>query len=194
MININLIAERRARKLREMTIIRVGFLSLVFLAIFVVLLNMYAGYQQISARSDQSLANREIAQLQPQYEALQKIQLEIRDREPVVKLLEQVQVSEGAWMTIFTDLSIITPRSVALSGVSASADDKGVGLRIGGRAQDQSTVAAFMEALRQQTGWAGTPELKSLTSDATGKDGKASKLAVRFELQVPVRGLVGGNL
>jgi len=133
---------------------------------------------------------------QPRYEQWQQVQGEILARQPVVSLLEQVQKSEGAWMTILGDLSQITPNEVVLDGLGTASSDKVVQLRLTGRARDENTLAAFMLAISKDTHWAGEPELKSLAGESkTDTKGLITQQPlVRFELMVPVRGLVGGDL
>ncbi|HEY3379403.1 MAG TPA: PilN domain-containing protein [Armatimonadota bacterium] len=189
MININLIAERRARKMREMTILRVGSLCVVLLSILMVLIIMYAGYRNISASTDVKTVTKTLDDLQPQYDELLQVRNQISALAPVETLLNEVQKSEGAWMIILGDISAITPRGVVLQTVGSTSDAQGVSLHIAGRATDEQTVAAFLLALRQQTSWAKTPNLKSVTSE----DGPQTK-AVRFDLTVPVQGLLGGDL
>ena len=196
MININLIAERRERRIREMMIIRVGTLSVICLIVLMVLLNSAAWLLKLSAQSDLIGINKQLSNQQPRYEQWQQVQAEIAARQPVVALLEQVQKSEGAWMTILGDLSQITPSEVVLDGLGTAASDKVVQLRLTGRARDENTLAAFMLAISKDTRWAGEPELKSLSGEnKTDTKGLITQRPlVHFELLVPVRGLVGGDL
>lgn len=193
MININLIAERRARKIREMTILRMSSFGIITLVIAMVLLNIYAWLMHLTANSDLERVTRDWNDLQPKYKELLQIQDEIAARKPVVRLLEQVQVSEGAWMIMFADLCKVVPKDMVLDGVRPSGGTDGMALSIGGTARDEKTVATFMLNLRQQTAWANTPVLKSFAKQG-GENAAPGAATVHFELLVPVRGLVGGDL
>ncbi len=196
MININLIAERRARKIREMTILRVSTLSVICLSILMVLTNIAAWIVGLTTNSELIGIKVRLREQEPRYEQWQKVQHEIAARKPVVSLLEQVQKSEGAWMTVLGDMSAITPGDVVLDGMTTMINDKNVKLHLTGRARDEKTVGAFMLSISQQTRWAGDPELKNCTAvsktDSEGADMERS--IVRFDLEVPIRGLVGGDL
>jgi Tfp pilus assembly protein PilN len=189
MININLIAERRARKIREMAILRMSSLAVVIVVVFAVALNALAGYSYFTAQQRLKTTNQQLADIQPQYNKLLLVRQQVTARVPVVKLLQQVQLSEGAWMTILADLSNVSTSKTVIDGFSPSVDDKGVSINLTGHACDEQAVAAFMLAIPQETGWAGIPTLHTVSAS----DNQKVK-SVQFSLNVPVRGLVGGNL
>jgi Tfp pilus assembly protein PilN len=189
MININLIAERRARKIREMNILRWGAIGIVLLAIIIIVFNMSAFYMYLLQKNELELVNQKIREIQPQYREWQAVQDEIGVRRPLVHLLQQVQKSEGAWMIVLADMSHILPSDVVLDAFNTAQNGQNVILNLSGHARDEKSVAAFMLALRQRTEWAGTPVLRSVTNEL-----KDNVSTVRFEMTVPVNGLVGGNL
>ena len=191
MININLIAERRTRRIREMTILRISMLSVAALTVVMVLLIITAFSLNYIAKKDLAIYNLKLLDQDKEYADWQKIQDEIAEKQPIVSLLEQVQMSEIAWMTILADLSRITPRNVTIEGFNTNASDKeGVQIRIAGHASNAETVGEFMLAFSRDTGWAGNPELKNLSDETK----TSTKPSVKFEIMVPVRGLVGGVL
>lgn len=189
MININMIAERRARKIREMTILRVSTLVVFCLTVLMVLWNVAAGLVQLSAKNDVEAINDELRKQKPLFEEWQHVQSEIAERQPVVTLLDQVQKSEGAWMIMLADLSRIIPGNVVITGMGSNNENDGVSLHIEGIAKDEDAVAEFMLAINERTTWAGKAVLKGTTSRGTGE-----KVSKQFNITVPVRGLVGGDL
>lgn len=190
MININMIAERRARKMREVTTLRFAALGVLLVLLFSILLNVEKVFECRTARSQRDDAKDQLAKLQTERTKLQGVLDEIGEKKPVVRLLEQVRVSEGAWMTILADTSRITPSDVVINSFSTTATAEGINLHISGNARDEQTVGAFMLAMRQQTLWAKTPSLGSVAALDDSNKGKI----VRFDLTVPVRDLMGGEL
>jgi len=123
---------------------------------------------------------------------LVEIQRQIDRKGPVVDLLKQVRVSEGAWMTILADISRVIPHDVALANFHTQAGKDGVQLRLSGRALNEKKVAAFMNAINEQTLWAKTASLGPVSNERTGGD--EGPQVKRFEIIVPVRGMLGGDL
>lgn len=190
MMNINLIAERRARKMREMTIIRLSIVGVVGLCIVMVGLNVMGVVQLGAAKRSLEVNRTNLAALEKKQEKLQLIVDEINDLRPMVELLKQVRVSEGAWMTMLADIGRVVPNDVVLTAINTEANKDGVSLRLSGRARDERTVGHFMEMISQWTKWALTPKLNNVTADQGGND----TAGVRFDITVPVQGLYGGEL
>jgi Tfp pilus assembly protein PilN len=199
MININLIAERRNKRIREAATIRwaiLGGISLAGLVIFLVFITFVErGWEQGQCRK----LSDEITRKKADYTDVQQIEAEIRRMEPRVVMLKQVRASEGAWMTILADLSTVIPSDVFLETVTANAKEKEIALRLTGVARDQQAVAHFLTVLRTETKWALTPQLGPVAADksSTTLPGGAERpemKRVRFEISVPIRGMMGGNL
>lgn len=189
MININLIAERRARQIREALFLRFAALGVVALFVVMVVLNATAAMERNDLQRQIRQVNAELRELEIAQAKLNEIIEEINQYKPLVTLLEHVRVSEGVWMTIFADVSKILPDDVVLSTIGASPNKDGVALRLAGAAKDQDTVGKFMVALVEETKWAQKPTTGPLTLE--DKDGITR---VRFDLHVPVRDLLGGEL
>jgi Tfp pilus assembly protein PilN len=189
MININLIADRRAKKVREKTIVRLSGLAIVIVLIAMLGMNGYAYYTLISAQREDDRISLTLDSNKVKYDELLVIQQRINDMEPRVKLLKQVRVSEAAWMTILRDVSRVIPDTIVLDSITAASSDNGIVLRLNGKARDQDAVASFMERLRVQTAWADKPSTGAINSIQTG-----NVPGVAFDLTVPVRELVGGEL
>ena len=190
-ININMVAERRAKRLQEMTVIRVSILSVLAISIIMILTNFIAWYTNMQAKEALADINNQLVKQQVEYKQWSVIQEEIQAMTPVVELLEKVQLSEGAWMTILGDLSKITSKDVVISSMNSGASPDGFLLRISGRTTDEKALANFMLRLREDTGWADTPKLIQ-TSAEEGKNEKIN--SSRFDLDIPVKGLIGGDI
>ena len=190
-ININLIAERRARKLREMSTLRWSVIGLGVLLLLMVSLNIAQWNDWQSNERDLVTQTDWLKDLQQQQLELQDTVRKINEKGPIVDLLEQVRISEGAWMTILADISQIIPHDAYVASISSLGSRDGMRLRFNGQARDQETVGSFMEAFSQQTRWANPAELASINRDRNTGDGQQW---VRFDFSIPVSGLLGGNL
>jgi len=190
MININLIAERRARKMREMTTLRFSTIGVLVVMVFAILLNIGKLLECQALRTEQKTAQKQLDELGAKRRELKKVTDEIEAKRPVVNLLEQVRVSEAAWMTILADTSKITPSDVMLSSFNTTPSPDGIMLHINGKAVDEGTVGNYMLAFRQQTRWAKTPTLGTVTAQDDALFGKR----VSFDLTIPIKDLIGGEL
>lgn len=189
MININLIAERRARQVREAMFLRFAALSVLVLLVLMVTLNAAAMVEGQGMRKEIARVNDDLTELKAEQEKLNDIIAQIEQYKPLVTLLGHVRMSEGVWMTIIADMSRMIPDNVMLSGINTSANKEGISLRLGGMARDQDTVGKFMVDLVEKTKWAEKPIPGTLTQIGEGEFS-----SVRFDLTVPVRELLGGDL
>lgn len=200
MININLIAERRNRKLREASILRMAGLGVLLVLLAMVVLNMSALYECHQRKSAIASIDATLSKQQAEQRKLQNTIAQINQLKPVITLVTQARISEGAWMTILADLGRVIPNDAVLKAVNPSLTGEAVSLRLTGSAKDQKTVGDFMELLASSTRWAKLPVLKSVNTEA----GKGIRLPsgeeltmpdrVRFDFVVPVKGLIGGEL
>lgn len=190
MININLIAERRARKQREDTVLRISWMGVALVLLGMVALNV-TWWNEL--RITESARNQMEAKAAESEEALKQflaLKAEVQEKDKIVMLLRQVRVSESAWMTILADVSHLIPDDVVLTGLTTQAGDKGVAVRLTGQARDERMVAQFMQDIPDLTRWARTPNLNRLKFDDQQGYGRIAG----FELVVPVIGLYGGDL
>lgn len=190
MININLIAERRARKIREGAILRLSTIGVICMLAFVILLNMIRLLQINEKDSKISSLRQDINTREKQVEKLQVTKQEIEEKEPVVKLLQKVRISEKSWIAIMCDFSRVIPDDVYIQTFAVDASPDKVNINVAGMASDESKVADFMEILHQKTRWAEKPNL----SQVGAQDDKEGARRTRFNLSIPVRGLQGGEL
>lgn len=191
MININLIAERRAQKLRQMILMRWSVFGLCVLLLLMVGLNIAQWFSLNSWEAKKNEQKMTLTELQKKRDALQSVVEELNSKGPLVNLLAQVRGSEGAWMTILADVSNVVPQNAFLSNLSPMSAREGVTLRINGHALDEKTVGIFMQSLSQQTKWATPAELSSVNADNITTGGTKT---VGFDFSVGVRGLLGGDL
>jgi len=190
MLNINLIAERRARKLREMITLRWSVIGLALLLILMLGLNVTVWFDWQSNVNDLKTQSNQLVELKAEYTVLRKINEEIGKMGPIVNLLDQVRVSEKTWMIILADISQVIPHDASIDGITTMGGRDGMRLRFSGQALDQDTVGIFMETFSQQTLWADPADLTQISASRNDKDGRR----VRFDFSVPVRGMLGGEL
>ena len=93
-------------------------------------------------------------------------------------------------MTILADTSRITPNDVFLSAFTTSANADGVTLHINGLANDENTLGQYMTAIREKTAWAQMSTLNSVSAQEDLHFGRR----VHFDLTIPIRNLIGGEL
>jgi Tfp pilus assembly protein PilN len=186
-----MIAERRSRRIREMTTLRITTLVVICLTILLVAWNALNVANAIIAGKQLATIKAQLDQQRASLQIWNDTQQQIKAKLPVVALLRQVQNSECAWMTVYADLSNITPPGVVLTSQSCSEAEKSMKLELSGRVSDEQTFANFMLAFSQRTSWAGQPLIKTFSSVS---EDKVSKLPYSFNLEVPIQGLVGGGL
>jgi len=192
MININLIAERRAKRLREMNIIRWSSMAVVLVLVSMIVINVYASYILVSENNTQVSQKETLASKQASAVEYDKTQHEIDLLKPHINLIKQVRVSEAAWMIILADISHITPPDVTITNISVNSTEKGVAIKMGGFAKDEETVGKYMVSL-SKTSWAANEKTKvGSISIEPGPDKTVTKAT--FDVTVPVAGMVGGDL
>jgi hypothetical protein len=190
LLNINLIAERRSRKLREMMTLRWSMIGLVLLLLLMLGFNITAWFEWQSNQKDLTRQANLLVDLKVEYEVLQEINQKISEKGPIVNLLDQVRISEQSWMIILADISQVIPQDANIEGIVTMGARDGMRLRFSGQALDQETVGVFMEAFSQQTLWASPADLSQISISRNAGDSKR----VRFDFSVPVRGMLGGEL
>lgn len=190
-ININLIAERRARKIREITTLRWSTIAVLFIMLSMLVFNVIVLADTITERTELERVTAELHEKEAKRAELQQVLDQIEVKAPVVRLLEQVRMSEGAWITILSDLSRIMPHEVAISNFSVNSANEGVKIRLTGRARDERTVGSFLQLVPESTRWAETPTLGNISAESLRNSDSQS---VRFDMIIPVKGLYGGDL
>jgi len=190
MININLIASRRAQRLRIAKLARLSAYGVIGLLVGVILIYawltiavaMVSGeIREVDARlSDPKLVSalHRITFLESQTAVLR----------PRVTLLHQVQESQKAWGQILQDLSDEIPNDVWLTSVASRREQDQQRLIISGSALSQSAVGNFMLNLKKAD-WCGVPAL-GYTQAVRVQDTET----VNFEVTVPLKKPIGSEL
>ena len=191
MININLVANRRAQRLRIAKLARIsgyGVLGLMlavvltyaWLSIAIALVN--SEVREVDARlGDPKLmgALNRITFLESQAAVLR----------PRVKLLEQVQQSQTDWGQILDDLSKEIPNDVWLTSLASRREQKEQKLVIGGSAMSQRAVGNFMLNLKRGR-WCSMPSLGYTQTLRVQRNTGV----VNFEITVTLEKAIGSEL
>lgn len=190
MIDINLIATRRAHQRRAARLLRFTFYGVIGLAAMTGVLFAYFTLAVSSAEAriaqcEAKLTDPTLAKKLARIDFLEKQNLELAPR---VNVLEGVGLSHRQWRRVISDISACLPPNVWLTQMSSKRDVQEQRLRITGSALSQRDVGDFMLNLKA-TSWAKPPEL-SFT--------QAVKIArvevVNFEIEVPMKIVIGSEL
>jgi Tfp pilus assembly protein PilN len=198
MININLIAERRARKQRETNIVRMSTLGVALVVFAMLALNLAWWKLNIDNVAYKNDRHKDLLSARADLESFLELKKEVEDDQKIADLLDRVRLSEGAWLIILSDLSRAIPNDVVLTSLATATDDDRINIRLSGRAKDQKAISAFMTRLPEMTrladgsgGWAETPKLEG-TALAENKELGITQMS--FEIVIPIDGLYGGEL
>ena len=190
MTNINLIAERRAQKQRSAQLLRIAGYSV--LSLVVALGFMYAYFTValtiVQGQTVECDAKLNDPKFKADLERIAYLEGGCAALEPRVKLLEAVQDSQKAWITVLNDLSRCTPNSVWLTNVQSRRDQTGQSLAITGSATSQRAVGDFMLNLNQAK-WCGDPVL-----NFTQTVGLQRQEVVNFDVTAPIKQPIGSEL
>ncbi|MEI7834699.1 MAG: PilN domain-containing protein [bacterium] len=192
MININLIAERRAKRLREMNIIRWSSIGVFMVLVGMIGLNIFSMLTLVVERNTESTQRQKYETKAIAGKEYDDTQSKIDLIKPHINLIRQVRVSEAAWMVILADISKNTPPEVVINNITVASSDKGVEVKMGGTAKDEKTVGEYMVSL-SKTSWAANEKTKVGTIGITPGPQNTVEM-VSFDVSVPVMGMVGGEL
>ena len=182
MININLIAQRRAHKQRSLRARRIGFYGLMGAAVAIALI--YLGLQMTIMQRAADIANVDQQLQDPKLVAdirqVDMLEGEMAMLRPRVDLLERVHDTHNAWLNVMFDVSARLPSDVWIDNIASRSDATAQLITIKGTALKQRTVGSFMLNLKD-TRWAGDPEL-----NFTQSVDMAARKVVSFEMTVPL--------
>lgn len=190
MIDINLIAARRAQQHRAIRILRGATYGVIVLAVAAAGLFAWVtvAVRTVEAQISQCEAKLTDPDLAKALKRIEQLESENRELSPKVELLEKVRLSQKRWMEVLEDVSACIPEDVWLNGVSSKRDMKGQVLKITGSAKTQSDIGDFMLNLKV-TPWAEPPKLgftQSVKSHATEY--------ITFEITVTLKKPIGSDL
>lgn len=190
MIDINLIATRRALRQRALALMRLAFYGLFGLALIIVL--MYAWMTvQIRFVSSQILEAEAVLSAPDMQRNLQRIgflESEIRVLTPKVSVLKKVHESEDRWIEVLRDMGRNIPADVSVADISSRAVDRGQQINMSGGAVNQQLIGAYMLDIQAQD-WCGLLQLVQA-------DSKRQEMTrgVEFELTIPLKEAIGVDL
>jgi Tfp pilus assembly protein PilN len=189
-ININLIAGRRAQRLRIAKLARFSAYGVVGLV--VALIMVYAWLSIAVTMLTGEIREVEAKLNSPQLvRALNRItflESQASVLRPRVKLLQQVQQSQKDWGQVLQDLSDVIPNDVWLTSVASRREQEEQKLIIGGSALSQAAVGNFMLNLKAAR-WCGLPALGyTQTVRLQGTP------VVNFEVTVPLQKPIGSEI
>jgi Tfp pilus assembly protein PilN len=191
MIDINLIAARRAQRQRAVTLMRLAFYGIFGLAIIIVL--MYAWMSIQISLVGGSIAEAEAKLSAPDMQAnLSRIQFlegEISQLTPKVTVLQKVHASERRWIEVLRDIGGSVPANVWVSTLVSRRADKGQQITLSGSSYSQRLIGAFMLAL-QPAAWSDQLQLVQADTNL----GRKNERLVDFEVVVPLKEAIGIDL
>jgi Tfp pilus assembly protein PilN len=190
MIYINLIAERRKLQLRRMRLLRAGVYGVGVMAVGTVLLWVgigaaISGFEGQLAECNAKLTAPQLAR------SLERIKFLEQQQEllaPRMELLEKVQDSQRAWISIMRDVSACMPPSVWLTSITSRRNPDAQMVEVSGSATSQRSVADFMLNLKSAA-WCKPPDLNYTQ---TVKQNMLDQ--VNFQISIPLRNPIGSNL
>lgn len=198
MININLIAERRARKQRETNIVRMSTLGVALVIFVMAALNLAWLQFGIDYKKDQTRKQQDLRDARGNLESFLALKKEVEGDRKIADLLARVRNSEGAWLIILADLSRTLPNDVVLTGLTTNEDNAQISLRLTGRAKDQRAISLFMTRLKEMTrlpdGSGGWAEIAKLDNSALVENKDLGTTQMSFDVVIPIEGLYGGEL
>jgi len=190
MLDINLIASRRAQRQRTLALIRLAFYGLLGLGILVVLLYAWMTIQisLVNGRIIEADAKLNAPDVQTKLERVHFLEAQIAELQPKAVVLQKVHDSESRWIDIMRHIGASVPANVWVTQVSSRNVDKGQQINLQGSAVSQKLIGAYMLAL-QQAEWFGTLQL--IQADTNSNKGTEK---VDFEVILPLQEAIGLDL
>jgi Tfp pilus assembly protein PilN len=190
MININLVANRRAQRLRLAKVARISAYGVIGLMVAVVLTYAWLSIAvtMVSGEIREVEASLGSPALSKALDRISFLESQAAVLRPRVKLLHQVQESQKDWGQILQDLSDVIPNDVWLTSVGSRREQTEQRLIISGSALSQSAVGNFMLNLKTAH-WCGVPAL-GYTQTVRLQDTDV----VNFEVTVPLDKPIGSEL
>jgi Tfp pilus assembly protein PilN len=188
MIDINLIATRRAQRQRAIALMRLAFYGLLGLGVVLVLLYFWMTFEinYVQARIQDAEASLQDPTVQENIKQINTLDSQIAILGPKVKVLKKVHDSESRWIEVVRDIGAAVPANVGITAFTSRRVDRGQQISLSGAAASQSLIGAYMLAV-QSDAWAGPLQL--VQAD-TSRSAKNSNL-VNFELTIPLKEPIG---
>lgn len=189
--DINLIAGRRAQKVRALTIMRCVVYSLIAILVGVALMygKMLVATRSVQGHIAEVEANLTDPALADAVDRISFLEANITELQPRVTLLEKVHDSEEAWIRIMRDMSGAIPKGVWVSQMNSRRGPEEQTLTLRGSAYRQRDIGEFMLRV-EKLSWSGTPNL-GYTQTSMNLQGSNS---IDFEVDVPLKRAIGSDL
>ncbi len=189
--DINLIAGRRAQKVRALTIMRCVVYSLIAILVGVALMygKMLVATRSVQGHIAEVEANLTDPALADAVDRIGFLEGNITELQPRVTLLEKVHDSEEAWIRILRDMSGAIPKGVWVSQMTSRRGPEEQTLTLRGSAYRQRDIGDFMLRVEDLT-WSGAPNL-GYTQTSMNVQGRKS---IDFEVTVPLKRAIGSDL
>lgn len=190
MININLIASRRAQRLRIAKLARFSAYGMIGLVVGVIMVYAWLSIAvtMVGGEIREVEAHLKSPQLLKALDRITFLESQSSVLRPRVKLLKQVQQSQKDWGQVLQDLSDVIPDDVWLTRVGSRREQEEQKLVIGGSALSQAAVGNFMLNLKAAR-WCGVPGL-GYTQTVHMLDTRV----VNFEITVPLQKPIGSEI
>lgn len=187
MPNINLIAERRARKQRVARLTKSAFFAMAGSLLGVVGMLSWTTAERIELSRDLAEADKRMDRLRPHLDEIARIQRRIADNRPKVETLENARLATLRWCAVFNSLPRTLPADTWLEKVDALPADPQTGaptrltVHAVSRTQSQAGQAAVLMAAQPIF---SQIDIRSTRTEST----PSGQEIVKFELSAAVRG------
>ena len=189
--DINLIAGRRAQKLRALAIMRCVVYSLMAVLLGVTLLyaRMFVATRSVQGQITEVAAHLTDPALADAVVRIRFLESNIARLDPRVSLLQKVHDSEQAWIYILQDMSGAIPKGVWMSQMSSRRDAQEQVLSVRGSAYRQRDIGEFMLRL-EKVNWSDVPKLGYTQANLSLR----GTPVIDFEVAVPLNRIIGSEL
>jgi Tfp pilus assembly protein PilN len=194
MIDINLIASRRAQRQRSVAMMRLAFYGLFGVAIVIALLFAWISLEIRAVQGQIAEVDGYLSapDMRAKVERINFLESQTHQLAPRVDVLKKVHDSESNWIQLVRDVGASVPANVGVTALTSRKMDNTHQITITGIADSQSLIGAYMLAL-QRADWCGRLQLvqSDTKQSATNRNGVNG---VNYELLVPLKTPIGLNL
>jgi Tfp pilus assembly protein PilN len=190
MLDINLIASRRAQRQRTLALVRLAFYGLLGLGILVVLLYAWMSIQisLVNGRIVEAEAMLNAPDVKTKLDRVHYLESQISELKPKATVLRKVHDSESSWIEIMRQVGASVPANVWVTQLNSRFVDRGQQINLQGSALSQKYIGAYMLAL-QEADWFGPLQL--VQADTNSNKGPEK---VDFEIIIPLKEAIGLDL
>jgi Tfp pilus assembly protein PilN len=147
MPNINLIAVRREEKQRVTTLSRQLFMGFTASVVGLVCVFIWAAGTQVDKNIQIRNLDKQMAELQPKLDEINKLNGEIADLKPKVDTLDNAKVSTLRWRAMMGVMADAMPDTVWVDTMSTSGDIGSTSVSFSGTGPSQAVVGEYVRNL-----------------------------------------------